>query len=170
MHHHRILAIDLRSELFGFAVFEASGALLDCGRKPCRGADTDDTVALMSGKFISLLDRFAPSVVVLKHTSGRGDKPLLKSRKAIAAMKREIRQRSLRLVLLTRNDIYEVFRQSGKKNKHQIAGYIAGLHPEIGWKLPPVRKNYDPEHYNMTIFDAISLGLTYFALSEEPPG
>jgi hypothetical protein len=167
MHEPSILTIDLRSEFFGFAVFETSGLLLDCGRKPCRSNGSVDTATIMRSKFISLLDRFAPSVVVLKHTSGRDDTPLLKNKNAIAAIKREIRQRSLTLVLLTRNDIYDVFRQSGKRNKHQIAAFISHVYPEIAWKMPPYRKNFHQEHHNTTILDSISLGLTYFAQFED---
>jgi hypothetical protein len=47
--------------------------------------------------------------------------------------------------------------------KYEIAARIAVLFPELTWKLPPTRKFYDNEHHNASIFDAASLGLTYFA-------
>lgn len=160
--HPRIVAIDLRSQVFGFAVLEGPHTLLGFGRKPLRMTSDQDNANMIRRKIDRLVTFFAPSVVVLKHTGGRKDRVLLKRKDAIAIIKEEAEARSLGLVLMKRKDIYQAFRQSGKTNKYTIAGLIADLFPEVAWKLPPNRKNSQPEHHNMAIFDAISVGLAYF--------
>lgn len=50
--------------------------------------------------------------------------------------------------------------------KYQIATAIAEGIPELTPRLPGVRKIWLPEHANMSIFDAASLVLTYFAAQE----
>lgn len=163
MHEPRILGIDLRSQLFGFAVLEGPGTLLDFGRKPSRADSTRDNAMIVRKKVAALLAFYVPSVIVLKHASGRSDQPLLQNIESMEAIKREAELRSLELAFLKRRDIHHVFRQSGNTSKYTIAALIAGLFPELAWKLPPYRKNWQPEHHNMAIFDAVSLGLTYFA-------
>jgi hypothetical protein len=159
----RILAIDLRSQLFGFAVLEGPRTLLDYGRKPCRADNTQDNAMIVRKKVAALLAFYEPSVIVLKHASGRSDQPLLQSKESMEGIKCEAKLRSLELVFLSRRDIHRVFRQSGNTSKYRIAALIAGLFPELAWKLPPYRKNWQSEHHNMAIFDAVSLGLAYLA-------
>jgi hypothetical protein len=45
------------------------------------------------------------------------------------------------------------------------------MFPELLWRLPPKRKNYQSEHPSMTVFDAVALGFTYLQSNgaELPP-
>jgi hypothetical protein len=162
----RILAIDLRSQLFGYAVLEGPWTLLDFGRKliPLR-SPTPDTV-IVRKKITTLLSFFSPSIIVLKHTSGRSDSELVKRKNVMAVIKHGAETQSAKLLLLTRRDIYRAFRQNGNTNKYKIAALTAGLFPELASRLPPMRKNWQPEHHNMAIFDAISVGLAFFAQTD----
>jgi hypothetical protein len=159
----RILAIDLRAQLLGFAVLEGPRSLLDWGRKPFRSCRLSDNSTTACKKVDALLTFFAPLVVVLKHTSGRNDRDCLKNKNLIDAIKREAEMQSVELVFLTRKDVYAAFREFGIANKYEIARSISEIFPELAWKLPPNRKTWQPEHHNMAIFDAISLGLAYAA-------
>ena len=159
----RILAIDLRSQLFGFAILEGSATLLDFGRRFFCTSGHRSGTRIARKKIVALLDLFVPSVIVLKRTSGRSDRKLAANRGICGAIKREAEFRSLDLVLHNRRDICQAFRQFGNTSKDDIAAFIAGSFPEVEWKLPPRRKNWHPEHHAMTVFDAISIGLTYFA-------
>lgn len=125
-----------------------------------------DNRIVVGSKIDRLVTFFIPAVVVLKHTSGRMDRELLTKKDAIAVIKQQAEARSVDLVLMKRKDIYKAFRQTGRTSKYTIAGLIAQRFPELAWKLPPNRKHYDPEHHNMAIFDAISVGLAYFMLFE----
>lgn len=121
----------------------------------------------MRKKVNRLITFFVPSAIILKHTSGRADRELLKRKDAIEVIAAEAKMQSVKLVILKRKDIYQAFLESGQTSKYKIAGLIAEMFPEVAWKLPPSRKNWQPEHHNMPTFDAIALGLTYFANSED---
>ena len=153
----------MRSQLFGFAVLEGPGALLDFGRKPCRTVNTRDNAMIVQKKTAALLNFFAPSVIVLKSEWGRSKQPALERKKSVEAIKREAVMQSVEMVFLKRRDIHYAFRQSGNSSKYKIAGLIAEMFPELAWRLPPNRKNWQPEHHTMAVFDAVSLGLTYYA-------
>ncbi|HET9375321.1 MAG TPA: hypothetical protein VFO40_10125, partial [Chthoniobacterales bacterium] len=91
------------------------------------------------------------------------DREVLDRRAAVEIIKHEATLRSTTLVVLGRKEIYEAFRQSGASSKNEIAQLVSEKFLEVAWKLPPKRKNWQPEHHNMAIFDAISLGLAYLA-------
>jgi hypothetical protein len=169
MSDSRVLAVDLRSRLFGFAVLEGPKILLDFGRRPCHTVVGWGNALIVRRKIADLLAFYAPSIIVLKPASGRSGQPLLKTKDAVDAIRSEAELRSLDLAFLTRKDIHQVFRQSGNSNKYKIAGLITHIFPELAWKLPANRKNWQPEHHNMAIFDAVSLGLAYFAQSRNIP-
>src|SRR2546427_5653754 len=64
----RILAIDLRSRSFGFAVFEGPTRLLDWGVKSFRQGI--NAVKIPAGlKFAGLMDEFSPSTIVVRKGS-----------------------------------------------------------------------------------------------------
>lgn len=167
MHEPRVLAIDLRSQLLGFAVLEGPTTLLDWGRKRFQKSGSLNNATIVRKKIAALLIFSAPSVLVLKYTSGRKDREPSKKKSLRKAIKYETKMRSVELVFLTRKDVREAFRASGNTSKYRIAGLIGNIFPELAWKLPPKRKHYHPEHHSMPVFDAISLGLTYFARFNE---
>ncbi|HUZ06530.1 MAG TPA: hypothetical protein VMV89_03490 [Candidatus Paceibacterota bacterium] len=50
----------------------------------------------------------------------------------------------------------------GQGTKHDLAEMVAGQFPEqLGSKLPPKRKAWMSEHYQMGIFDAVGLALAF---------
>jgi hypothetical protein len=161
----RVIAIDLRSRAFGFAILEGPHTLLTFGRKLCRVRGSQNRAAV--GKKIAiLLHLFAPSVLVLKRTSGRADRTLATSKEATAAIKHQAKLQSIRVVVLRRRDIYRAFQRHGATSKYKIATLIAQLFPEIEWQRPPGRRNWEPEHHRMAVFDAISIALAYYSKFE----
>src|SRR5580704_19202095 len=63
-HDPRILAIDLRTQQFGYAVFEGPKRLIDWGRRTYPGGDAAPDVA--AGRVADLLRLFRPSAVVIQ--------------------------------------------------------------------------------------------------------
>ena len=163
-HRIRILALDVRMQRCGFAVLENQHQLLDWGITHYQARTRDGRAELATKRVASLLTLFQPSFVVLKYTSERegneGYKPI------VNAITREARRYRAEMVLIERKELQIVFRQFGN-TKYKIAGLIAGLFPELGARLPQPRKWYDREPRNMTIFDAVSVGLAYFNRSGE---
>ena len=163
MQEPRILAIELRSRRFGFAVLEGPARLVDSGMKWCHAVGAKDSPTAVQKKMRSMLTLFVPSAVIVKQVSGARGAARLRNKEVMDVIQREAEAHLLELILLKRTHIRRAFRQSGKRSKDEIAALIAGHFPELAWRLPPRRKNWQPEHHNMIIFDAVSLGLAYLA-------
>jgi RNase H-fold protein (predicted Holliday junction resolvase) len=159
----RILAIDLRAQRFGFAVLDGPKKLLDFGTKILeRRREKDATAIVVQKKIGSILNLYMPAIVIIKCVSGLHGSARLRNQQLLSSIRHEVRKQGLELIMLERSDIRRSFRQSGNESKHEIAVFIAEWFPEVEWRLPPNRKNWQPEHHTMPIFDAISIGLTYF--------
>ena len=152
----RILAIDLRSRSFGFAVFEGPTRLLDWGVKSFRqGTNAVKTPA--SEKLAALMDDFPPSTIVLK----KRDSDTKKRAEMHNALLREATKRRIPIRLLSRNGVKNAFADCNH-NKYTIAAALTKQLPELTPRLPQVRKIWKSEDYRMSIFDAAALGVAYF--------
>ena len=156
----RVLAIDPTTKGFAYAVFEGPDLLLDWGSTQVR---LERKNALCLKRVEDLLRRYAPDVVVLEAYDGKGShrrprvRSLIRSIRGLAARKR-FRSRAF-----SRAEIRRAFASVGKATKHPIASEIARRFPELAAHLPEARKFYESEDERMSIFDAASLALTYFA-------
>ncbi len=155
----RILAVDVRPRRAGYAVFEASAKLLDVGvtefRSPQEGVL----------RVASLASKFHPAVIVLRklgeHT--RRDRP--RTNELVRLIGQRAKASSIRTVFITARQVKRYFEGSGIRNKDQMAILLAQECSELGWKIPPPRKAWQTEHWNMPIFDASALAFTFIALA-----
>ena len=169
-HPPRLLAIDLRPQQFGYAVFEGDARLLDWGATYYRpGGSAGATMA--ARRVTELLRVFVPSAIVVREVrrditrNSFGVRPILK------VIRRKASVASIPVSLIARNEVREAFRIFRAKNKYEIACRLAVIYPELLWKLPPERKFYESEHPRMTIFDAVATGFTFWRRNglEGPP-
>jgi len=152
----RILAIDLRSRSFGFAVFEGPKRLLDWGVKSFRQGVNGPKIPA-SLKFAALMDQFSPSTIVVRTGSVESrKKSAMRQVLVIEAEKCHIPVR-----LLTRRTVKNVF-VGANRNKYTIAAAVVEQLPELASRLPNKRKIWKSEDYRMSIFDAAALGVAYF--------
>ncbi len=155
-HDKRIIAIDLRSRGFGFAVFEGPTRLLDWGVRSFRqGVNAVKIPA--SDKFAGLLDELSPGAIVIQ-------KDFFESKKKTGmrdALLKQAEGHRIPIRFLTRRAVRSAFVGSNR-NKYTIAAAIAKQVPELGPRLPGVRKIWKSEDYRMSIFDAAALGVAYF--------
>jgi hypothetical protein len=158
----RVVALDLRPRRFGFAVLEGPHRLLDWG---IRAYPTQpNKISVVRKRIAPLLRMFSPSVVVLpRRMSSLKKCPGLQVCRQM--VRREALRRSIQTDFVGKQELKQVFEQFGSATKYQIASRIALMFPELTWKLPAARKPWQTEPHNQTIFDAIALGLTYFARS-----
>ena len=106
-----------------------------------------------------LLSLYSPSVVVLKNV---GNASNAKQRKrVITSVMHKLVMRSVEVHMVKRADVRQTFRQSGNRNKYEIASTIAQMFPELRQKVPPKRKAWQPERYNAVIFDSVALALAH---------
>ena len=157
----RILAIDLRSRSFGFAVFEGPTRLLDWGVRSFRHGVNAVRVPVYK-KFAELMNDSSPSAIVVRKASVEsGKKAAMRQALAMQAEKHHIL-----VALLSRRVIKSSFVGSNR-NKYTIAVALAKQLPELAPKLPPQRKIWKSEDYRMSIFDAAALGVAYFSRGEK---
>jgi Holliday junction resolvasome RuvABC endonuclease subunit len=153
----RILALEIRLRRVGFAVLEGPDHLLDWGILRWR-AEVDPVLATMQ-RISPLLAFYSPSVVVLKQLNS--SRKARRVKRVITAVRHRVATRAIEVHNVKRADVRQAFRQSGNRNKYQIAAAIAEALPELRRKLPPRRKSYQPERYNAVIFDAVALALAH---------
>jgi hypothetical protein len=159
----RVIAFDVRSRSFGFAVFEGPDELLDFGvRRFPRGA----TAVQVSPRerLAALFDDFKPAAVVRRNSLPRGSKWNLRIG---AALLRESQERRIATRYVTRRAIKRTF-LGYNANKHEIATVLAQRYPALAAKLPPKRKCWQSEDYRMSIFDAAALGVVAY-FKQLPP-
>jgi len=158
----RIVAIDLRSRKFGFAVLEGPRTLLEWGAK-CYREPLSDIPPMMLKGIDPLLTSFSPEAIVVRQFANRSSSGRSRHSLMLNAVEQEARRRSMKFVIIGREEIAQCFGTRAGATKHDVACRIALHFPELTWRLPPTRKSWMKEHYTMTIFDAVSAGLTYLA-------
>jgi hypothetical protein len=64
------------------------------------------------------------------------------------------------ITFVDRQEIDDAF--SSQKSKYERARLIVASFPVLATRLPPKRRAWQSEHYQLIIFDAVALGLAYF--------
>ena len=155
----RILAIDLRLERFGYAVFEGPNRLIDWG--VCLYGSSGGPTAARK-RLASLLKQFRPSTIVVGTILREDALGRYGVRKILAAVRREALAHATLIQMVAKAKVRKVFRALHVKTKHQVAVTVAHLFPELRWKLPPKRKLWQKEHYRIAIFEAVAVGYVYW--------
>jgi hypothetical protein len=158
----RVLAIDVRSRRFGFAVFEGPNQLLDWGVKNCRPRVNVVMIPAVK-KFLTLLDDFTPSAIVIRKRTTRKDARKTKMLRTIEA---QAASRRIPIRFISREVVNRAF-VGFESNKYEVASALAQQFPSLVSRLPKKRKCWQSEDYEMSIFDAAALGIAYFARPEE---
>lgn len=154
--HLRILALAPSTRGFGFAVFEGQETLLDWGVKSVQGDKNRRCLV----KIEELIVHYRPEVLVLEDSSGKASRRSVRIRtlgRSILALAARL---NVRVVLLAREQIHQVFFPEGEGTKHALAEMIAGRFPEeLGMRLPPKRKPWKSEDARMDLFAAVALAV-----------
>lgn len=155
-----VLCIYPSARGIGYAVFEGSRSLVDWGVKHIRSG-RKNARAMQAVRDLATF--YHPDRLVIRDY-GRSDakhnvriKGLLSS---IAVFAKEDRMRT---VMLGRAEIRACFGKHGAKSKKEIAETVARAFVELEPRLPPVRRIWMSEDARMSMFDAVALGMTYFA-------
>jgi hypothetical protein len=151
----RILAVDIRSRRFGYAVFEMPARLLDSSTT--RSASPE----IATIRIASLCEMFRPSLIVLRKEANRHGRKYPKAVVVRHALRSEAARRHIPVVTLKQREVQNWFQQHGSIGKYTIASFLANRFPELSWKLPPRRKPWHPEPWSFCLFDAVALGVVY---------
>jgi hypothetical protein len=149
-----MMAIEIRRSCFGYAVFQGSKWLLDWGattRYPLSGA-----IQRAEKRLLFLLRMLHPVLVVIRRpcqSAPRG--PIL------SLLKRLTAEASVPIFTLTQDEVRQAFSRGGFGNKYHVAEALAGIFPDLIFKLPPKRGTGDSERHAMIVFDAIATGYAH---------
>lgn len=129
---------------------------MDWGVKTVQGNKNANSLA----KVEELIAYYQPNVLVLQDTEGSRRSARIKalSRKIIALAA----TRKVSVKLFSQAQVRRTFFADGKGTKHAVAEIIAQRFPEeLASRLPPKRKPWMSEHYQMDIFDAVALAVMF---------
>lgn len=161
-----LLALDIRAQGLGFAVFEGPARLFDWGTREYGGTGQRLRDAVVK-RISLLLDFYGPSALVIRRIRVHSPKISRQLRHIINTIRVEAKRRSVGVKVLSAKSVKKFFAQSGPTTKDEIASTLAEWFEDIAWKLPKRRKPWQPERYNMVIFDAVATGVTFFG-SRDP--
>jgi Holliday junction resolvasome RuvABC endonuclease subunit len=156
----RILAIAPSTKGFGYAVFEGHKMLVHWGVKSVKGDKNAGAVE----KVEDMIARYDPQVMVLEDTATIGSHraPRIKAltKRLVAVAER----RTIKVVLFSQKQIRRVFLGDNPGTKHTLAKTIAERFPEeLGFLLPPKRRDWMSQDSRMDIFDAVALALAHYS-------
>ena len=72
----------------------------------------------------------------------------------------------LKVILYSRDQIRDVFEQFGAVTKYEISKVLLTEFKKLELREPKKRKTWESESHNMPIFDALSLALTWYWLTD----
>src|SRR5713226_6758614 len=153
----RFLAMDVRPRRVGYAVFETPGLLLDFG---VTRFISSAQARIRTGR---LLRTAQPMVVVLRGIAQRSRRNRRRTKAIMQIIRRQAKSSSLKVAFVSERALRDCFRQHAKSTKYQVAISLAVAFPELAWRLPPRRKAWETENWQMAIFDAVALGVAHIA-------
>jgi hypothetical protein len=155
-----VLAVHPTSRGFGWVLFESPLVPVDWGLASVKAKRSARSLA----RFERLLDRYNPKVVVFEQF----DEHPARRAKRIQELYREMIAlaggRGIYTPIYSRETIRECFERSGARTRHDIALSIAEQIEVFRRRLPRERKRWDGEDVRQSLFDAVALALTYFAV------
>jgi hypothetical protein len=153
----RVLAIDPTSRGFGFVVLESPATLVDWGVKVIRQPNETRAMA----RVLDLVRHYMPEIILVEDHN-KGSRRCARIQSMLAGVGRLATEEGLKIRHVSVSRVKEVFRTFRAHTKHEIAHAVAQQLPELAPRLPPYRKAWMSEDYQMAIFDAAAFALTYF--------
>jgi hypothetical protein len=156
----RVLALDVRPQRAGYAVFEGPNVLLDVGLTVFK------TRPDAKRRLTFLVDIYRPDVIVTRKLRHRSRRDHLETRFILHKAHRLAERTSATIAQIRETELRKYFGKFGAYTKHQIASFVAHKFPDLAYRLPPPRRVWQSERARMSIFDAVSCGVAYFSLPE----
>jgi Holliday junction resolvasome RuvABC endonuclease subunit len=156
----RILAIAPSTRGFGYAVIEGHKLLVDWGVRSVEGDKNSGSIK----KAEEMIALYNPQVMVLEDTAAKESR---RSPRIQALTKRLVavaESHTIKVALFSQKQVRRVIVGEAEGTKHDLAKSIAERFPEeLGFRLPPKRRDWMSEDYRMGIFDAVALALAYYS-------
>ncbi len=147
---------------FGYVYLENARKLLDQGT--IRVNPINNVVLI--GRIKKLLGYIRPSVVIAVDPEGKASRIGKRVRELIKKISAYCEKNQIQIFKISRDQIRDVFGQFGASTKYEISQMLITEFKELELRLPKKRKIWAGEDRNMAIFDALSLGLTWFYIND----
>ena len=157
-----ICAIYPNANGFGYVYMESARKLIDFGIVQINPISNRKVLERIKKCF----DYFRPTLVIALDPDGKSSRVGRRTRKLINKIIKYAESEKLPVDQFTRDQIRDVFESFGKTTKYKIAKFLLTEFTELEPKRPRERKLWMSEDRNMAIFDALSLGVTWFYLND----
>lgn len=147
---------------FGFVYMDSPRKLLDFGTVRINPISNMKVLARIK----RALDYFRPTIVIVPDPEGNSSRIGKRVKKLINLIVDFAKEEKLPVFQLSRDQIKDVFRVFGATTKYEISQVILKEFNELETRKPKRRELWTSEDYNMAIFDALSLALTWYYLNE----
>jgi len=105
---------------------------------------------------------YNPSLVIIRDCETENKNISGRTRSLIKSLVTEAKTHDIKIHYYSRDDIKKTFIAFGNTTKHGINSTLVKWYPELKYRLPKKRRNFDSEHYQSGVFDAFSLMITHF--------
>lgn len=156
---HYVLALYPAAPGIAYVLFESPLSLVDWGMSSAKGADKNEQCLAHVKK---LVDQYVPDVIVIEDTDLKGSR----RDKRIRALYRSIQTfaglSNIDVARFGRAKMLATFAHIGAETKHARSQAVAEWLPDLSHRLPRERKGWMSEDYRTALFEAASLGLTFY--------
>ena len=157
-----VFAVYPNAHGFGFVYMENARKLIDYGAVRINPISNRKVLE----KIKHALDYFRPSIVILLDPEGKSSRTGDRIKELIMKIVAHAAEMNLPVMQYSRDQIKGVFEQFGATTKYGISQVLLKEFTELEAKSPKERELWTSEDRNMTIFDALSLAVTWFYLNE----
>ena len=155
----RIIALDITSRGFGFAVMEGPDELVDWGVKQVQPYEEARCLRHLE----KLIQRYRPELLVLEDHKKKPRRRSLRVLNLIEKVTALAKLAGVPVRLVNWKRVKAAFAPNAFINKFGIARAIGRHLPELASRVPPFRKAWMSEDYRTAIFDAVALALTFYS-------
>ena len=145
----------------GFVICSGPKDIIDFGLKRIKTRTTKD----YRKKLDWLFDYCKPDIVLVQDYPSSNRIVSKRTHKFIEELKTKAKAKQLTIHSYTREQIKHVFSAFNAQSKYEIAMHILGWYPILEPRKPSPRTAWMSEHYQMGVFDAFSVMLTHYYLS-----
>lgn len=147
---------------FGFVYLENPRKLLDYGAVRINPISNRKVLERIKRSF----DYLRPSIVIIQDPEGKASRVGRRVRRLIDKIIVLAAEENLQVIQYSRDQVRDVFEQFGAVTKYEISKVLLAEFKELELREPKKRKTWESVSHNMPIFDALSLALTWYWLTD----
>jgi Holliday junction resolvasome RuvABC endonuclease subunit len=163
-----VLSIYPFSRGYAFVLFEGPESPFDWGVKEIKEKHTNKNTKTIDA-IKKLIDRYRPEVLVIEDTTAKDSRRTSRIRKLYGMLVQLAETEYVELHRYSKTLVRACFASVGASTKYEIARAIAMQIPAFSHRTPRFRKPWMSEDPRQSLFDAVALGLTYFARGIRSP-